>query len=122
MLPQGLASVTARRNLDQRSSEIREFAGIEDLDTRVALPVEGGGARRAGLRSVGRGIEPEAQVVSMDPSRHRTQRSIRKSVVEYDRSLNTGQRNNKGLDAETADEPAVALSVPIGLDVPLVPG
>ena len=68
-----LASVTAFRDLDQRSSEIRESAGIEDLDTRVALPVEGGGAWGAGLRSIHRGIEPQAQVVSMDPSGHGTQ-------------------------------------------------
>ena len=64
MLPQNLASVTACRNLDQRSSEIREFAGIEDLDTRVALAIEWGGAWGTDLRSVRRGIEPKAQVIS----------------------------------------------------------
>ena len=72
MLSLYLASVTAFRDLDQRSSEIREFAGIEDLGTRVALPVEGGGAWGTGLRSIRRGIEPQTQMVSMDPSGHRT--------------------------------------------------
>jgi hypothetical protein len=86
-----LALVTACRDVDQRSSEIRESAGIEHLDTRVALPVEGGGAWGAGIRPVCRGIEPQAQVVSMDPSGHGTQRSIRKRVMEHDRSLNARQ-------------------------------
>ena len=103
-----LTLVTACRDLDQRSGEIREFAGIEHLDTRVALPVKGGRAWGAGLRSVRRGIEPQAQVVGMDPSGHGTQCSIRKRVVEHDRSRNARQRNDESLDAETTDESAVS--------------
>jgi hypothetical protein len=53
-----LTSVAAY--LDQRSSEIRESAGIEHLDARVSFSIEGGGAWGTGFRSVRRGIEPQA--------------------------------------------------------------
>src|SRR5260370_40607246 len=43
-------------------SEMREFAAIEHVDTRVVLPVEGGGAWGVGLCFVRRRIEPQAQV------------------------------------------------------------
>jgi len=114
--------VTACRDLDQRSSKIREFASIEHLDTRIAFPVERGGARCAGLRSVCRGIEPQAEVVSMDSSRHGSERGIWKCVMEDDRSLNARQRNDESLNVKAADEPAIPPTEPISFDIPLVPG
>src|ERR1700677_2190088 len=80
-----LPLVAASSDLDQWSSEIRKLAGIKHLDARVALPIEGGGAWSAGFRSVCWGIEPQAQMIGMNPSGYGAQCSVRKSVVEHHR-------------------------------------
>jgi hypothetical protein len=92
ILPQHPASVTACRNVDQRSSEIRKFAGIEDLDTRVMLPVEGGDdAWAACFYRVLRVVEPQAQVINLDRARRAELRANRSHRLELDRSESVGQ-------------------------------
>jgi hypothetical protein len=116
--------VAARLELEQRSSKIREFPGIEHLGTRVAFPVERGHARCTGIRSIRRRIEPQAKVIGMDSSVQRTKRNIRKRVGEDDwgRGRNVPRRDDERLDIESADESAVSHTVSVSLDIPLVPG
>jgi hypothetical protein len=76
-------------------SEIRKFAAIEHLDTRVVLPVEGGGAWGVGLCFVRRRIEPQAQVEGGQAlaavKRYRGQRGPQKAPVKQDIKLLGGR-------------------------------
>ena len=58
----------------------------------------------------------------MDSSALRTKRNIRKRAAEDDWGRNALQRDDERLDIESADESAVSHTVPVSLDIPLVPG
>src|SRR5262249_49323654 len=112
-----------RSDVPERTMIVREVAGVEHLDTRIVLTVEGGngGGATSGLSSFRRS-EPETEVVHLDRIEGRIRGGIGEGSVEDGRRGSGAGSDGEGFDIEAADEAAKALAILVRLDVALMPG
>src|SRR6478735_8834083 len=106
----------------QRAGRVGELSGVEDLDSGVVLPVEGGRvARVPGLDGVGRRVEPDADVEGVDRAERRVARVVRRGRGVHRRGGGRLRSDGERLLLEPADVLLVGNAVAVGLEVALVP-
>src|SRR5262245_65525883 len=80
------------------------------------------GGRAASFLGISRTVEPQPEMIHLDWVSRRIQTCVGEWSVENNRCRSTPGRHNKGLYAETADKSAMAIAMPVGFDIALVPG
>ncbi len=109
--------------LPQRASVIREVRGVQHLNPRVVLAVEGRHRSRApGILSVRERVEPQAQMIHLEWSRGGIHARIRERAREDQRSRSAVRCDGERLDAEDSPDVLKRVAILIGLDVSLIPG
>jgi hypothetical protein len=121
-----LSLVPACRNPPKWPVGVSELSGVKDLETRIVLSVEGcDDVWATCFYHVLWVVEPEAEMIELDRVCCGVVRCIRGTPWVVERVVWSGSnagRHDERFNIETADELAVAFTVPVGLDIPLVPG
>ena len=122
-LPSDFFSSRSWTNHTQWSSIIRDISGAEHLKTRIVLSIEGRHSRwKACLLRIVRVIKPQSQVKGV----HRWGWRIRGRIREWGGGMgrrcgSRPRRDDEGLYAESADEPAMTNAMSVCLYIALVP-
>src|ERR1700730_2764302 len=124
--PCGVRLVTACRDPLQRPVGVGKLAGVQALDASVMLPVKrSDSARAASFFHVLWIVKPQAQVINLNRVCRGILRGVGNTLGIMERIAWSGRnawRNNERLNIEAADEFAVAHTVLVGVNIPLIPG